>query len=63
MLHWYKEEKAFRWQRKGGWFLEVSWWRIQFWTPKIMYCFSWWNPFTHKLLIQMNGSHVPHPKS
>lgn len=56
MLHWYKEEKTFRWEsRKSGWFLEVSWWHIQFWTPKVMYSFAWWSPFTHKLLIQVMG--------
>lgn len=63
MFHWYKKEKTFRWRTKeSDWFLEVSWWHIQFWTPKTMHWFSWWNPCTHKFLIQATRSSVPHPE-
>lgn len=40
-----------KWSNKKGWLLKVRYWGINFWTPKKMYFFGWWNPFTRKVLI------------
>lgn len=39
------------WYRKSGWLLKIEYWGINFWTPKTMHFFGWWNPFTKKILI------------
>ena len=50
------------WYRKSGWFIEIKYWGIDFWTPKTMYFFGWWNPFTHRILISLAKSNIPHSK-
>jgi len=40
-----------KWSNKKGWYLKIRYWGISFCTPRKMYFFGWWNPFTKRILI------------